>query len=134
MKTVGWIIGGFATLIIIGIIGYAFNWWFAPYKGKLEKRIEVQSGEYRKQAYEKFYDLCVAIQRKQVSLIAQQSLLETANNKQRINTRIAALKAQLQSDISQYNMDARKIKTKGQFIGDDLPRKITLEDNIICEK
>lgn len=76
------------------------------------------------------------IQTDVAALNAQRSLLkdlktdDTASKSElsRVRTNVAALQAQIQRQINEYNADARKEYTDARFFPDDLPRKLTLED------
>ena len=120
-KIIGYSILGIVSIGAVAASIYGIKWAIAPAQGALEKRQEVQSGDYRKYSYEHFYDLYVAIQRKRGSLRSQCDYLDHAGNKDEVYQRIAALRAQLISNIEQYNQDSRKMETMGQFKSTDLP-------------
>ena len=128
LKIAGYGVG--FVLVIAGfmVASYGFQWFTAPFVGELQERKTVQSGEFRKYSYEHFYDLCAAIQRKQRSLQAQEEL-----DNDRANQNAAALKAQIQNDVSQYNADARKEETMGQFKANDLPDRVNYSEEEIVQ-
>ena len=132
LKVVGYVLGTilafFALMVFTNGLNYAYQWVAAPFVGELDQRKTVQSGEFRMYSYEHFYDLCASIQRKQRALMAQE---EVDNGRAAQN--IAALKAQIQGDISQYNADARKEETMGQFKARDLPQHINYNTKEIVQ-
>jgi hypothetical protein len=118
----------FGALAFTNSLGYVYQWVAAPFVGELEQRQKVQSGEFRMYSYEHFYDLCASIQRKQRTLMAQEEL-----DNDRAEQNAAALKGQIQNDISKYNADARKEETMGQFKANDLPEHINYSEKEIVQ-
>lgn len=132
---------GIAIAIIVAICllvagGWAWRYYTAPIKGKVDAEVQIESAPNRIQKYENFYDMYATIQTDVAALNAQKSLLEdlktdeTASKSElsRVRTNVAALQAQIQRQINEYNADARKEYTDARFFPDDLPRKLTLED------
>lgn len=92
--------------------------------GRGEAHRQVQSAPSRIAAYNHFFDLCVSIQNAEAQIDAQQEALATAEDhvdKSRMTQNIAALKATRAAGINQYNADAAKDYTIGQFKDSDLP-------------
>lgn len=118
-----------------GTLNYAIRWVTAPFIGALDKRETVTSGDYQIFSYEHFYDLCAAIQRKQRSLMAQKDLLDDVEDKRRVYQNIAALRSQIQSDVSSYNADSRKSETMARYKDRGLPVRINYQEKeiITCE-
>ena len=131
MKKFGYGLLALVVLVALVLGGYAARYLLAPVSGTVEKQETIQSGDYRIHSYNHFYDLCASIQRQQRSLQAQKELLDSAtdsHDKQRVRTRIAALKAQVQNSVSQYNADSRKAGTLATFKADDLPYQINYQE------
>lgn len=130
-KVAGIIFLSIFFFVVIGIASYGWQWFTAPFKGKLEKRKEVQSGDFRKYSYEHFYDMYAQIKSYNQQIKAQKQNLKNTQDKERkqkIRQNIVGLQSQRSRLIQQYNADARKTKTSGQFRSNDLPRKIDPEE------
>lgn len=121
-----WIALVFVTVLVIGVLSFGVRWLTAEPKGRLQAREQIQSGANRIAAYEHFYNLCAAIQAQEAALAAQYTSLDgaTGDDKERIKANIAGLTAQRARSIAQYNVDARKSYTQGQFRSSDLPYEI----------
>lgn len=98
-------------------------------RGEAEKRI--QSAGNRIAAYDHFFNLCASVQSDEASLDAQYDRLEATTDpekRERIETNIAALKANRLKGIFQYNADATKDYTIGQFRDSGLPYQLVPSD------
>ena len=129
LKLTGGILTVIAALILLAGALFGWQWVTAPFYGKLDKRQTVQSGDFRLYSYNHFYDACASIASDQQSLQAQKDMLSRSDSisqrqLERIHTRIAALKGQIAREIEQYNADARKEESMGQFKAHDLPNSI----------
>lgn len=130
MRTKHWI------LIISGIILLLFAPWIIKYytaeiRGKIDAKDKIESSEHRIYSYEYFHDMYGAIQSYETKIKAQKERLkhsETKEERARIRSNIAGLKSQKRSAIEEYNAEARKVKTKGKFRSDDLPKHIEYEE------
>lgn len=118
-----WVLGLLALGIAISLIGWGVGWFAAPYQGKLEARKQINSGSFRIAAYNHFFDLCAAVQSDEASLDAQRVELASAtgDDRARIEANIAGLSADRADAINQYNADAAKSYTVGQFRSSGLP-------------
>lgn len=119
-----------SVVVLTGGI-WGFQYFTAPIRGKVEMQEQVQSGNNRRYTYNHFHDMYAKIKSYTKKIETQKNLLETtkdSDHKQRIRQNIAGLKSQRSDLVEQYNSDARKVKTKGQFRDKDLPEKITSED------
>jgi hypothetical protein len=129
-KLAAWTIGGVVLLVVIGIIfavgAWGFNWFAAPYQGKLQARQQINSGDFRIQAYNQFFDNCASIQTDEQNLKQFYSDLKTApkSDQSRIRTNITANMVDVNSAINQYNADSHKSYTVGQFKSSNLPYQI----------
>lgn len=121
------IIGGLVLLggIIVGV--FVIQWGTAPVRGKLSAREQIQSGSNRIVSYNHFFDLCASIQATEAVLSASLDELKSTSNaddKERVRTNITGLRAQRARSIAQYNVDARKNYTIGQFRSSSLPYQL----------
>lgn len=122
---------GFAVVVIallvavvIAVTTFAIRWVTAPAKGKLDAREQIHSGGNRIQAYDHFFNLCAAVQTDEVALDAQLDQLAGASSddeRDRIRANIAGVTADRAGAINEYNADARKDYTVGQFRASKLP-------------
>lgn len=125
-----WIIGFIVVAGIIGVIGFAFDWFSAPVKGKLQARQEINSGSYRIAAYDHFFDLCASVQSKEGTISALQQELTThppESRVEQINATITAVRSARIDDIRTYNADAEKSYTIGQFRASKLPFQLNID-------
>lgn len=124
-----WIIVGviamFVVIALIFLLGLGLSWWTAPWQGKVQARQLIQgNGSYRIAAYDHFFDLCASVQTKEGTIVALQQELATKPTEERrgeIEASITANRAGRIDDINQYNADARKSYTLGQFRASGLP-------------
>lgn len=135
IKFWGEILGGAAVLIclvtivvalVAGLV-FGIRWVTAGPSGKLQAREQILSGDNRIQAYGHFFDLCAAVQTDEASLEAQYDLLKVSkgDDRERIVTNIGALLADRAGAVNQYNQDAQKSYTIGQFKSSKLPWQLS---------
>lgn len=125
---------GIAVLALVAVmlggwwLSYAVSWWLAPWEGKLEARQIIQGdGNFRIVAYERFYNQCSTIQTYEDSLRALNMQIEETEDTRTRNillTNRTGLQAQRMRAINQYNVDAAKDWTIGQFRDNGLPYEI----------
>ena len=127
----GWVVALIGLFVLIGIVmavgTWAFNWFAAPYQGKLQARQQIQgSGDFRIQAYNHFFDQCASITTAEQNLQQFYAQLKTAkgDDRTRIETNITANVIDVNGAINQYNEDAQKSYTIGQFRSSNLPYSI----------
>ena len=109
--------------ILWGVL-YGIAWFTADPLGSLKARQTILSGEFRVAAYQHFFNLYSAVQGLEASLEAQSDLLaKTTDPKEQLRVRanIAGIMAERGRAVAQYNADARKDYTEGQFRDLDLP-------------
>jgi hypothetical protein len=89
----------------------------------------VADGNYRIAAYDRFFDLCAAVQAKEdaITALEAQQADATGTSKARITDNLLALTTSRASLIRKYNADAAKEGTRGQFRASSLP--YTLDPN-----
>jgi len=106
----------------------------------LEERIE--SAPSRIVNYERYFDLCASVQSLEGKLDAQMELLaaeEASDNPDRnqlarLRTNIAGLKGMRESEIRQYNADARKSYTRARFRASELPFQLPADPHETGER
>lgn len=139
----GWRIGGktiafgvIVLVIVLALAGMAIFGvgWFkkstADFRGDVAAHEKIHAdGDYRIAAYEHFYDLCAAIQGKEATIAQLTVELDTAPERrtQEIRSTLSAIKASRAQQVNQYNVDARKEDTEGQFKASDLPYEIDVK-------
>lgn len=124
-----WVLGTLAVVLLIGVIMFGWRWATAGPKGSLQAREEILSGSNRISAYNKFFDLCAAVQTAETNLAAFYSELaatpkDDVREINRIKTNITGVTAARNENVNQYNADARKSYTIGQFRASDLPYQL----------
>jgi hypothetical protein len=123
---IGLVITAFVIAGIIWALSFAFGWFTAAPQGKLQARQQIQSGNYRIAAYESFFNKCSSITTLDEAL--NQTLDNEKSDKGSDLTRDKVnFTAQLNSRndaANQYNVDAQKSYTVGQFKASNLPYSI----------
>ena len=132
---IGWIIAGIlgAMLLIGGCVAgsWAYRYYTAPIEGRVGAQEQIQSAPSRIVNYNHFFDLCAAIQGHEGNIDAAQGQLGQGlrdDERERVIQTIAGLKGQRVRSIAQYNADARKNYTAGQFRDSDLPYQLAAND------
>jgi hypothetical protein len=127
MRVKDWVLVVVAAvaLIALPLAAWGLRVQFADVIGLGNARIQIQSAPYRITAYDHFFNLCVSVQANEASLDAQMARLEGGpSNVELIETNIAALEATRGRAIAQYNGDATKDYTIGQFRDSGLPYRL----------
>jgi hypothetical protein len=112
------------VLILIPILAWGFGVAVAPWKGRGDAHKQLNSAQYRIAAYDHFFEQCSSIQGTEGSidaLIAQLNEAESQRTKDLVNSSLAGAKSIRLQAINDYNADARKNYTEGQFRDSDLP-------------
>lgn len=114
------------ALVAMAVFGFGFfSQKSANFRGETSKRNQVEgNGSFRIAAYDSFYNQCAGIQSTEATIAALKAELLTkpsADRVQQINAFITANVANRNGAIAQYNADARKSYTAGQFRSSDLP-------------
>lgn len=120
----------FLLIFVIGI--YAFRYFTAEIRGKVDMETSVASGLSQEFSYNYFFNACAAIQGYERTLSAQRKAFDQVTEKEdktRIMTNIAAVEAERGRAIARYNADAAKIKTLARFKDADLPNRLNEEAN-----
>lgn len=137
------VFGTVALLIVLlfsamAVFGFGlFSQKTANFRGETSKRNQVEAnGAFRVQAYDKFFDLCTSIQGDEARARSLEEELKTkppADRVTQINASLAAIRSNRETSIRQYNNDAHKSYTVGQFRSTDLPYSIDpTEENTEC--
>lgn len=112
--------------LMIGV--WAFRVVTADVKGAGDAEIETSGGDYRIAAYDHFHDLCAAVQATEDRLAAQLAELEdpatTPQRASQLRANVNALRGSRAENIRDYNADASKDYTVGQFRDSNLPYRI----------
>lgn len=116
----------FAILALLAVTSaavFGIRWLTAPARGKLQAREQIQSGDSRIQAYDHFFNLCASVQSIEGKLDAQynERAAASGDDLRRINTNITGLTGARFDAVTQYNADAHKDYTIGQFRSSQLP-------------
>ncbi len=133
-------IAGLAALVIFGLLAasmFVFGFGFfaqktANFRGETQKRNQVEgSGAFRTAAYNHFFDLCAGVQSNEASIRNLQLELAgppkpPADRVMVISASITALRNARATGINQYNADAVKSYTVGQFRSRSLPYQLSL--------
>lgn len=131
---------GFSALVLALVLAIGTMWvfglgWFkqgtADFRGETDARERtVADGSFRIASYDQFFDLCVAVQNQEATITALEQELETEPGQGRvdqINATLTAVRANRTGLINEYNSDAAKEFTIGQFHASNLPA--TLDPN-----
>jgi len=134
LKPVGIVFGVLALVTVVAVTTFGIRWVTAGPKGKLAAREQIQSGSNRIAQYEHFFNLCASVQGLEASLVAQNRQLKNTegSDRDRIMSNIAGIEAERGRAIAQYNVDARKSYTSGQFRSSDLPYQLDFEGSTTC--
>lgn len=121
---IGAVLGG---LVLLAAVGYGVRYITAPIEGKIGAREQIQSAPSRIANYNHFFDLCAGVRADEVSLDAQTAQLQDTTDsfqRTRVQTNITGLIGHRAGLIEEYNANARKDYTAGQFRDSDLPYQI----------
>lgn len=118
-----------AVIVIVTLLGLGWRYVLADPKGKVQAQEQIKSGASRIAAYNHFFDLCAAVQSDEASITSLKQELTTKPPESRIvqiNASLTALRSARAEKINQYNADARKDYTIGQFKSSGLPYTLVL--------
>ncbi len=122
------IVVGVVVLLVTLVVGsFVARYWLAGPAGAVDAVEQIQSGANRISAYNHFFDLCAGVRTDEISLEAQNMLLDATHDESfqhRIHTNIAGLQGHRAGLIEEYNANARKDYTSGQFRDSDLPYQL----------
>jgi hypothetical protein len=129
------IIFGFIAIVAILAIGAMATFGFglfakstANFRGEVNEVEQTKaSGSFRIYSYEHFFELCVSAQNKEKAIGALQeelALHPSEGRREQVIADITANKIAREESIDQYNADAQKEKTIGQFKAANLPYEL----------
>jgi len=131
----------FVTVILAVVVVFGVAWASfgidvatAGIVGRGKAHIQLQSAPYRIQAYDHFHDSCASIQGLEYQLDAQFLQLKQTTDqvdRSKIQTQITGIQGLRSQAIAQYNQDAQKSYTLGQFRDSNLP--FSIPNNIYTE-
>ena len=122
-----WLAAAVVTVVLLTLASYAWKYYMAPVAGKANAEMKIESADSRIANYEKFFDQCASIQGYEAAIEVQREALDLATSpedKSRLQTVVASIKAQRSRAIAQYNADVRKAYTTGRFKDASLPHQI----------
>lgn len=131
------VLGSLGVLVLAIVIGsmWIFGWGFfqrstANFRGETEQIEKTRAnGDYRIAAYDHFFNLCASVQSKEATIKALEKELErkpgpSESRVEQIYASITANEAIRAETINQYNVDAEKTATIGQFKASNLPYEL----------
>lgn len=127
------------STILVSVYGGGFlQRMTADFRGETSQIEQTQAdADYRISAYDQFYDKCSGVQSLESKIENLTEELEAAEDEKRksvLNTSITASKNKRAEMINDYNADARKEATRGQFRASDLPYELSEEEEeTVCE-
>lgn len=119
-----WIVLVSGVIVLLTLLGLGWRYVLAEPKGKVQAREQIQSGSSRIAAYNHFFDLCAQVQSDEATISSLNQELTTGPSESRrgqIQASLTALRSARAEKINQYNADARKDYTIGQFRSSGLP-------------
>jgi hypothetical protein len=127
------IVAAFVVVILIASMG-VFGWGFfqrstADFRGKTQQIEKTRAnGDYRIGAYERFYDLCAAVQsdEQDVKNLEEEAKTATPDRRAQIGATITGIKNGRAEKVTEYNADARKTDTRAHFLASDLPYQLSI--------
>lgn len=122
--------GAIGVLLLVLVVGsfasWGWRWVAAPIEGAVGAREEIQSSEFRIAAYERFFNLCSAVQSHEAQIDAISEELQEApeEDRSRIRSNLTGVRAQRMRLIREYNSEASRDYTTGQFRSANLPDRL----------
>jgi len=132
-ETTFWILLALAAVVILTLLGLGWRYILADPKGKVQAQEQIKSGPSRIAAYNHFFDLCAAVQSDESAMQSLRDEMKTDPPPSRvtqINASLTALRSARAEKINQYNADARKDYTIGQFKSSGLPFTLVLTQEV----
>lgn len=127
MKALLWIVGVVCLFVALVGSGLVIRYWLAGPAGAVDAVEQIQSGANRISAYNHFFDLCAGVRADEIALEAQSMLRDVTTDPfqlTRVNTNMTGLQGHRAGLIEEYNANARKDYTSGQFRDSDLPYRL----------
>lgn len=140
-STFRWVIGGAAiVLVLITVIGamWIFGFGFfqrstADFRGETAALEEILADPHNRiTAYDHFFSLCASVQSAEGTIRALELELETTEPSEarveQIQGALTANRSRRETLINEYNADASRDYTVGQFRDADLPDRLNVSD------
>jgi|SRR5690554_2957043 len=131
MKTGVAIAGAILALTLLIAGGFAFRWVTADIRGEMDARETILAdGDFRITAYNSFFNQCAAIQNHEGRIASLELELNDTENPpsesraETIRMSLTAIRSQRTAAINNYNGDAAREWTSGQFRDEGLPYQI----------
>ena len=132
-KWVLWVVIGLIVVLAVFLVSPGFGllsrFIWAEKTGQVEAEVEVQSANFRLQAYHQFYDILVSIAEDEEMYDQQYEILQTLDTETkdyiRVQQNMSALVASIAKQKADYNAKAQQW-TRGQFLDNDLPDRLEL--------
>lgn len=130
----GWVLFLVMLVVVTVSIG-ALVWLWAPWQGKIEARQQINTGTNRIAQYERFFNDCGTIQGQQDNIEAQKATVKSLHGRAHDNAvvTLSAMTYQLNRDVADYNANAAKSYTNGQFRASNLPYHIEASERVQCQ-
>lgn len=129
---------GLGLVTGLGIFAVNYDNWFseqtAEPRGERAVREDTQAnGDFRRAAYEGFFELCSSAQSTQEQIETLKTEKETASEDRKANLdiSISALNMKLSEVVNEYNTKANQY-TRGPFLDAKLPYPLNAKDTIQC--
>lgn len=123
-----------AAILVMAGAWYGVTQWqraTADYRGETQLIEDTSANaDFRRTAYESFFDRCASVQTKEQTIRQQEAEREGASDARaaQIDTNIAALEASRAAQINQYNAAARMDWTSGPFLDAGLPYQLDIDE------
>lgn len=125
------VLGGLMALAVVVGGFYGIRWITADIRGEADARETIKAdGDFRIAAYDRFFAMCSAIQGHEDQIESLQTELEdpdhppTERRVSEIQASLTAVRSQRNDTINDYNADASRDWTVGQFRAEGLPHQL----------
>ena len=120
-------LGVFVVFVILPLAGYGLRIAFAPVKGVTEAAEQVFSGGRMVYDYERFFNLCAAVQGFEDKIDAQKELMKVTTSddqKNMILVNLSGLTSQRANAVREFNAKSKHAMTTARWKSDGLPSKL----------
>lgn len=133
-KIIAGVVLSLALILGLVLVSGGMQYVTAAFRGEVAAEERTQGGDYRIAAYEQFYDLCAAIQADEDRLDNILEEKETADEARQaqLDTTLTAVRNSRAEKVRNYNADARKEATQGQFRDSGLPYELDIDEETTC--
>lgn len=135
MKIFFGVLAGIIFLLTLTAGGWAWKYYTAEIRGRVDAEQRIESGANRIQQYNKFFNMCNNVKSIKTALDSQRSLLDNAEDskeRSRIRSNIAGMEAQLARYVNQYNSEASQSYTAARFLASELPYQLNIDGETQC--